>query len=104
MIRQFDAFPNPLRSGRDDRPYVVSIQHRSLDHLRTRLVLPLVREKALTPAGRLNAAVRVRGRVLHVSPYEITTLAARSLAAPVANLEEYRSQIIAALDLVFTGI
>ena len=104
MIRQFDAFTNPLRSGTDDRPLVVSIQHRSLDHLQTRLVLPLVREKALTPVARLNPAVSIKGRVLYLSPYEIITLPLRLLTTPIANLEEYHSEIVAAIDLVFTGI
>jgi len=104
MIRQFDVFPNPLKSGRRERPFVVSLQHYSLNHYPTRLVAPLAIDGAVVPMGRMTPLFDIAGQKLRLSPTEIATLAIRYLKAPIANLESQRDKIIAALDLVFTGI
>ncbi len=104
MIHQFDVFRNPLKAGRDQRPYVVAIQHPFLDHLPTRVVVPLVIRAAITMQERLNPVFRILGHELHLSPTEPLSLSLRYLRNPVANLGEDRERIMAALDLVFTGI
>ena len=103
-MSQFDVHLNPSRAGRDDRPYVLIVQTRFFDHLSTRVCAPLVREGALKPERRLNPVLRMKGRDCYFSPTELATLPVRMLGKPVANLEEYRDRIIAALDLVFLGI
>ncbi|HSC18758.1 MAG TPA: CcdB family protein [Rhizomicrobium sp.] len=104
MIRQFDVFRNPIRSGREDRPYVVSLQHSHLDELRSRVVAPLVRERVIKPGARLTPRVTVRDEPLHFLPTELVTLSTKYLQTPIANLEEYRRQIVDALDMMFLGI
>jgi toxin CcdB len=104
MIRQFDVFANPFRGGRQDRPYVISIQHGSLDYLPTRLVVPLVIPEAFGVLPRLMPMLKVRGAELYLSPAEIVATPIRLLQHPIENLESKRAHIIAALDLVFTGI
>ncbi|HXC55330.1 MAG TPA: CcdB family protein [Rhizomicrobium sp.] len=104
MTRQFDVFRNPLRSGRDQRPYVLAIQHVFLDGLPTRVVVPLVTEGAIHMLPRLNPSLTVLGQRLHLSPTEPFALALRYLRKPVAHLSLERDRIVAALDLVFTGI
>lgn len=104
MIRQFDVFRNPIRSGRDDRPYVVSLQHSHLDDLRSRVVAPLVRERIIKPGMRLTPRVIVLDEALYFLPTEIVTLSTRHFQAPVANLEVYRRQIVDAVDVMFLGI
>lgn len=104
MTRQFDAFRNPIRSGREDRPYVVSLQHPHLDDLRSRVVGPLVRERIIKPGTRLTPRVVVLDEPLFFLPTEIVTLSTRYLQTPVANLEDYRRQIIDAVDFMFLGI
>ena len=103
-MSQFDVHINPSRSGRNDRPYVVILQTRFLDHLPTRICAPLFVESAYKAERRLNPAIRVQGRITHFSPTELVTLPLRMLGKPVANVEEHRDRIIAALDLVFLGI
>lgn len=104
MIRQFDVFRNPVRSGREDRPYVVSLQHSHLDDLRSRVVAPLVRERIIMPGTRLTPRVMVRGEPLYFLPTEILTLSTRYLQTAIANLEDYRRQIVDAVDMMFLGI
>jgi len=104
MIRQFDVFRNPIRTGREDRPYVVSLQHSHLDELRSRVVAPLVCERIIRPGERLTPRVIVRNEPLYLLPTEIVTLATKYLQTPITNLEDDRCQIVDALDMMFLGI
>lgn len=104
MIRQFDVFRNPIRSGREDRPYVVSLQHSHLDDLRSRVVAPLVRERIIKPGARLTPRVIVLDEPLYFLPTELVTLSTKYLHIPIANLEEYRRQIVDSIDMMFLGI
>ena len=103
MIRQFDVCPTPFKYGRKERPYVIVVQS---DHLEmpSRICGPLVDERFLTPERRLNPAFHILGARCYFHPAELMTLPVSLLRSPVANLESERARIIAALDLVFTGI
>jgi hypothetical protein len=104
MIRQFDVFPNPFRAGRADRPYLIWVQHRFLDAAASRLVAPLSIERAFNHWPRLNPELLVLGQRLFLVPTDLASLSPKHLRAPVANLESDRDRIVAALDLVFTGV
>ena len=101
---QFDVFVNPSTRGTEGRPYVVVVQANILRALHQRLVSPLVVENELKPLGRLNPAFEIEGRRVYLQPLELAALPTRSLQKHVANLEEFRYQIISAIDLVITGI
>ena len=104
MSHQFDVFPNPLRAGREHRPYLVDVQHPFFEERATRIVAPLVIAAAILPHDRLNPVVTVQRKDLHFSPTEMFTISLRNLRNPVANLSADRDRLIAAIDLVFTGI
>ena len=104
MIRQFDVFLNPSRRGLEERPYVVVVQCGIWDDVATRICVSLIDERFIRPQRRLNPGFEVNGKRLYFHPIEIVSVPLRLLREPVANLEQYRYHIIAALDLVFTGI
>ncbi len=104
MSRQFDVFRNPLRAGRDQRPYLVVVQHAMFEDRPSRVVVPLVMTNAIHPDGRLNPIVKVLTQSFYLSPTEMFTISLKYLRSPVANLGTDRDRIVAALDLVFTGI
>ena len=104
MIRQFDVFANLSRSGRADRPFIIVVQSGFLEHLQTRVCAPLVITDALQPVARLHPMLHVQHQTLYFSPTELVTIPTRILRQPVANLKHERDKLIAALDLVFTGI
>ena len=104
MIRQFDVFANPSRQGTEERPYVVVIQAAFLDSMPTRLCVPLVATRFLRPTPRLNPQLTVAGQMLYFHPAEIAPIPARLLRAAIANFEHERDRIVAAVDLVFTGV
>jgi hypothetical protein len=104
MIRQFDVFANPSRIGSEERPYVVSIQSPFWNEIATRICVPLIDERFIRPQGRLNPRIALGPRILYFHPLEVFTLPTRLLRKPIANLGDYSYQIVAALDLMFTGI
>lgn len=104
MIHQFDVFPNPVRATVATRPFLVSVQHKFFDHSDTRVLAPLIVQGAIQPLSRLNPAFEINTRCLYLLPTDLVTLSVRFLGDPVTNLESDRDRIIAALDMVFTGI
>ena len=104
MIRQFDIVPNPFPAGRGERPFLVAVQHNRLSELSTRVLVPLVATGKLGLKSRLNPEIVLEGRTYFIDPTNMVTLPLRLLGKPVANIESSRDRIIAALDLVFTGI
>lgn len=102
-IRQFDVVPNPSRVGREHQPFLICVQHHSLDFLKTRMVAPLIAGKP-PEKSRLNPGWVVMGRHIFLDPTGVAAVNLRLLAAPIANLASDYRVIIAALDLVFTGV
>lgn len=103
MIRQFDVFVTPFRRDRTERPYYIVVQSSLIDNA-SRVCVPLISERFLKPWGRLNPAFQIEGSKVYFHPVEIITLPVRVLKTSIANLERDRDRIVAALDLVFTGI
>ncbi len=104
MIRQFDVVANPIASARREKPYLLCIQHDLLDSLPTRLVTSLVTDRIVRAPSRLHPQLQVDGSVLFLLPHDVATRPVKQLGRPIANLEAARDQIVAALDIVFTGV
>lgn len=102
-IKQFDVVPYPIASGRKEKPYLVCIQHRRLDHVRTRLFATLIANTKIEDT-RLNPEFKIEDKIVYLDPTDIVTLSVARLGDTVVNLEPQRDRIIAALDLVFTGV
>lgn len=105
-MAQFDVYRNPNAASRARIPYLLDVQSNLLDSLATRIVVPLCKPDVLAgkPAERLNPAVEVEGRKLLMLTPELAGVPRKTLGEPVANLSAERAAIIAALDLVITGI
>jgi toxin CcdB len=100
---QFDVFRNP-RGG--VFPFLVDVQADLLSDLATRVVVPLAPAARWEskPLTRLNPIMRIRG-VDHVLVFQELAAIPRSALKPaVGSLRTHRDEIIAALDLLFTGI
>jgi toxin CcdB len=102
-IRQFDVVPNPTRSGRAQKPFLLCVQHRNFLHLRTRVMCSLIKGQS-EEASRLNPGFIVAGIHVFLDPTELATIRAEHLPESVVSLEQERDRIIRALDLVITGV
>ena len=104
-MAQFDVYLNPNPNTRKAIPYLLDVQADLLNTLATRVVSPLVlAEEMGLPAKQLNPQFKVKGVSVIMSTAELAGIPTRALGDKVASLKDKRDEIIAALDLLFTGI
>ena len=97
---------NPDPRSRPAIPFLLDIQAELLATLATRVVVPLYRQEA-APAplmGRLTPRVAFQGQACVALFPELAGIARGDLGAAVGDLTELRAEILAALDLLFTGV
>ncbi len=103
MIQQFDLFANPDTNDAAHRPFLVVVQSDLVSDLKSTIVAPLVRRQDMAGAQRLNPLVTVAGDEFWLATHELFALDRRILRKRIASLAECRDQIIAALDMLFSG-
>lgn len=105
-MAQFDVYRNTNASTRARIPYLLDVQSDLLEPLATRVVVPLARPEVLGGklAERLSPLFRVEGRNVAMLTPELAGVSRKLLGERVASLVGERQSIVAALDLVFTGI
>jgi len=105
-MAQFDVYRNAHPASRTRLPYLLDVQSDLLDTLATRVVVPLCKPEVLRGklAERLNPVLEVEGRKMVLLTPELAGVSRKALGEKIANLASRRDSIIAALDLVITGI
>ena len=105
-MAQFDVFRNPNPASRARIPYLLDVQSDLLDTLATRVVVPLCKPGVLKGrlAERLNPRFEIAGKEVAMLTPELAGVPAKALSEAIANLSSQRGAIIAALDLVISGI
>lgn len=102
-MSQFDVHRFPGR--RANIQYIIDLQADLLEEMGSRLVAPLYPveiHKKLLP--RLNPIVDVADKSYFIALPEIASMRVRELGVPVTSLRSHRDEIIAGIDLLFTGI
>lgn len=102
-MAQFDVLRNP-RGG--TYPFVVDLQSESLARFATRIVAPMIAAKRYgrKPITRLNPVARVKGADYVVVIQDLASIPVSELGELVGSLRDRRPELIAALDLMFTGV
>ncbi len=105
-MAQFDVFRNNNPSTRTRVPYLLDVQTNLLESLATRVVVPLCKPELLKGklAERLNPLFAVERHKLAMLTQELAAIPVKALGEKVASLCAERQAIIAALDLLITGI
>ena len=105
-MTQFDVYRNANPASRARIPYLLDVQSDLLDPLATRVVVPLCKPEVLKGklAERLNPVFEVEGRSMAMLTPELAGVSRKMLGERIGNLADERRSIIAALDLLFTGI
>ena len=104
-MAQFDVYANPSESAAHGIPYVVVVQSDLLDALATRMTIPLATvEFAEKSPDKLCPVVTVNGQRLRALAHYTAPLPTRSLQQVVGNLAPQASTLIAAMDVVVSGV
>lgn len=102
---QFDIHKNPNPAARRIAPFVVNIQSDHIDHLATRLCAPIkTRKLSSTPIAGLMPEIEIEGQPFVVFMQETAAVPAAMLGLSIASAAAYRYQLVAAVDLLVSGI
>lgn len=101
----FAVHANPDPRSRKAIPFLLDIQNEILSSMDTRVVVPLYLKGATTlhPISRLTPVVTFQNKTYIAMVPELAGVARRSLGTRAGDLSNTRAEIIAALDLLFTG-
>jgi toxin CcdB len=99
-MSQFDV--HRLKSG---ATLVVDCQSELLEHLSTRMVVPLIsREQAPVQVASLNPLVSIDGQEFVMATQLAAAVLQRDLGNVVASLRDHSFEIVGALDVLFSGV
>jgi toxin CcdB len=105
-MAQFDVYENPNPGDALLIPYFLDVQSNLLSDLSTRVVVPLYKPDVVDgrTVTRLAPLVQVREKKYVMLTPEVAGVPLSALGDRVTNLARARDEIIAALDLLITGI
>jgi toxin CcdB len=97
---RFDVYPLPSGGA----GYIVDVQSDFLEHLPTRVVVPLISAGTFkTPIREVHPVFEIANARFVLMTHELASIRKLQLHRPVASLAAYREQITRALDILFTG-
>jgi toxin CcdB len=101
-----EVHANPNPASKMAIPLLLEVQADLLSALESRVVVPLYRKDAAPryAIARLTPILEFQGQPYVAMVPELAGLARRSLGTCLGNMPSARAEIIAALDLLFTGI
>ncbi len=102
-MAQFDAYRNS-DDGNGDVPFLLDVQSDLLRDLATRVVVPLVRTSRFTPMSRLNPRFMIGDEEVTMLTPQLAGMSRAEMGERVGSLDHHRSDIIAAIDLLITGV
>jgi toxin CcdB len=87
-------------------PFLLDVQHDLLSDLETRVVIPLRPVSAMQgkPLKRLMPVLEIEGERFILLTPQMAGIPKSELGTPVTRVEHYRSEIIAAIDFLLTGL
>lgn len=98
-MSRYTVYRNPERDG-----YLLDLQADINGHFSTRVVAPLFPVEALSAyAKTLNPVFDIEGRSVVMVTQAMAAVPLHMLKQPVMSLEGRRTEIVAALDLLFQG-
>jgi toxin CcdB len=105
-MAQLVVYRNAHPATREATPLLLEVQHDLLSTLATTVVIPLRPVSAMKGAilRTLTPVVEVEGREYVLVTPELAGVPRKALGAPVTNMEAQRSAVMAALDLLISGI
>jgi len=103
---QFAVYQNPNPDTVADYPLLLDVQSDLIAELGTRVVVPLCPATAMTGKllRTLTPVFQVEGEQYAMLTPQLAGIPERRLGTRVADLAQRRDEIVAALDLLITGI
>jgi toxin CcdB len=105
-MAQFTVYQNKNPSTRSAVPFLLDIQNALFGDLETRVVVPLRPASALKGkiVKNLTPLLQIDGEWFVMLTPQLAGIPKGELGSPVAQVQQHRTEIIAALDFLVTGI
>jgi toxin CcdB len=101
-MARFDVYPHPDTAMRAVTPFLLDVQNSFIDHLQSRVVVPLRKAAAFGPTMRdLNPLFTISGQSVVLDTAALAAFPASGLKKSVINLSTQSEDIVAALDTLF---
>jgi toxin CcdB len=104
LPQQFDLVENLNPARRRAYPFLVVLQHDRASSTGSVIAAPLFVSNPALVRTRLHPSIQIQGRRYVVLMEELAAIPRQSLGRVVGSAESHRYDLIAALDLLFTGI
>jgi len=105
-MAQYDVFENRDPATRKRIPYLLDVQSDLLEGLATRVVIPMAAAPRDDEAriGRLMPAFEIEGSTVTLVTPQLAGVPCAMLGQPVVSLAQRSHEIIAALDVLISGV
>ncbi len=105
-MSQYTLYKNENKSTKKTYPYFVNVQSDLLDDLNSRIVIPLSPLKILNENNvkKLCPVIKVEEKSFVLLTHQLTSVPKSILKKESISLENYRYEILGAIDLLLTGI
>lgn len=99
-MAQFDVYESASKYA----PFLVDVQSDILSELKTRVVIPLIPKRHNHVLSRLHPLIIIDDHEYVFRTAEMTSIKSEILKKRIVNIEDdYRSDIIAAMDFLMLG-
>ncbi|MBT4288718.1 MAG: CcdB family protein [Deltaproteobacteria bacterium] len=104
-MSQFTVYKNPNPDSKSSYPYLLCVQNDLLSNLNTRVIVPLCFASAINKKQISNVSpiFNIRGRNCVMLTPQLAAIPLSDIGSTVANLSEFRYEILSALDFLITG-
>lgn len=103
---QFDVYQNENAATRERFPYLLDVQADLLESLKSRMVVPLAPQSDFADKSLrgLMPVLEIRGKSYAAILPQMASAPSHFLKTRVGSAAGQRAEIVAALDLLFTGV
>lgn len=103
-MAQFTLYRNNNKQTRASYPYLLDIQAQLLQSLKTRLVVPAIICATGLAIDKLNPVFTLGDEKYLLLVQQMAGIPVANLGEPAADLSYLRAEIVAAIDILITGI
>ncbi len=105
-MTQFVVYENTNHTKKKIYPYLLDIQSNLLNELRTTIVIPLSPKSIMSNAviSKLCPIFNINNKDFVALTQQIAGIDRKVLGKEICDFSDYRSEIIAALDFIISGI
>ena len=101
-MARFDVYANPVAAEHKHTPYFLDVQNDYIDHIASRVVVPLRSEAAFGPRPRnLSPLLQVNADAVVMDTAAIGAVPVNELRKPLTNLRKARAALQETLDTPF---